>query len=48
MPRKKTSRNAAGAGSIRQRKDGTWEARYSTGRDPYTGRQIQKSVYGKT
>ncbi len=36
-----------GEGSIRQRKDGTWEARYSYGRDDY-GRQVQKSIYGKT
>lgn len=41
-------RNAQGAGSIRQRKDGTWEARYTVGRNPGTGKQIQKSVYGKT
>jgi integrase len=42
------TRNAAGAGSIRQRKDGTWEGRYTVGRDPGDGHQIQKSVYGKT
>ncbi len=47
MPRKST-RNAAGSGTIRQRKDGTWEAHYTVGRDPGTGKQIQKSVYGKT
>ena len=47
MP-KKTTRNASGSGSIRQRPDGTWEARYTVGRDPGTGRQVQKSVYGKT
>lgn len=41
-------RNAQGAGSIRQRKDGTWEARYTAGRNPATGKQVQKSVYGKT
>ena len=41
------SRNAKGAGTIRQRKDGTWEARYTTGRNPGTGKQVQKSVYGK-
>jgi hypothetical protein len=41
-------RNAHGAGSIRQRPDGRWEARYSTGRDPGTGKQIQRSVYGAT
>lgn len=48
MPRKKTTRNAQGGGTIRQRKDGTWEARYTVGRNPGTGKQIQKSVYGKT
>lgn len=37
-----------GAGSIRQRKNGNWEARYTVGRDPGTGKQIQKSIYGKT
>ena len=47
MPRK-TTRNAQGGGTIRQRADGTWEARYTLGRDPGTGKQIQKSVYGKT
>lgn len=47
MPRKST-RNAQGGGSIRQRKDGSWEARYTVGRDPGTGKQIQKSIYGKT
>lgn len=48
MPRKKTTRNAQGSGSIRQRKDGTWEARFTTGRDPGTGKQIQRSKYFKT
>jgi len=48
MPKKKNSRSASGAGSIRQRKDGRWEGRYSAGRDPGTGRQVQKSVYGDT
>lgn len=46
--RKKTTRNAQGSGTIRQRKDGTWEARYTVGRDPGTGKQVQKSIYGKT
>lgn len=45
---KKTTRNAKGAGMIRHRKDGLWEARYTAGYDPGTGKQIQKSVYGKT
>lgn len=47
MPRKST-RNAQGSGTIRQRKDGTWEARYTVGRDPGTGKQIQRSVYAAT
>ena len=34
-------------GSIRKRADGTWEARYSDGRDA-NGRQIQRSIYAKT
>lgn len=45
---RKTTRNAQGAGSLRQRADGTWEARYTVGRDLGTGKQIRKSVYGKT
>lgn len=45
---RKNTRNASGSGSIRQRKDGTWEARFSVGRDPGTGKIIRKSVYGKT
>lgn len=38
MPRK-NSRNAQGSGTIRQRKDGCWEARYIVGRNPGTGRR---------
>lgn len=45
---RKTTRNAQGSGTIRQRKDGRWEARYTVGRDPGTGKQIQRSVYGAT
>ena len=41
-------RSAQGAGSIRERKDGLWEARYTVGRNPATGKQVRKSVYGKT
>ena len=49
MPNNNSSkRNAQGGGSIRQRKNGTWEARYTIGRNSGTGKQIQKSVYGKT
>jgi len=47
MPRK-TSRNAQGGGTIRQRSDGRWEARYTVGRDPGTGKQVQRSIYGAT
>lgn len=45
MPRKNT-RNAQGAGSIRQRSDGRWEARYTVGRDLGTGKQLRRSIYG--
>lgn len=48
-------RNAQGAGTIRKKtvtKNGQqytyWEARITTGRDPGTGRQIQRSFTGKT
>ena len=41
-------KKANGSGSIRQRPDGRWEGRYSAGFDPGTGKQIQRSVYGKT
>lgn len=44
MARKKNTRNAHGDGSIRERKDGRWEARYTAGRDPSTGKQIQRSA----
>lgn len=42
------TKSAKGSGTIRKRSDGRWEARYTTGIDPKTGKQIQKSVYGKT
>jgi len=45
---RKQSRNAQGSGTIRQRPDGRWEARYTIGRDPGTGKQVQRSVYGET
>lgn len=48
MPRKSNTRAAQGSGTIRRRKDGTWEGRFTIGRDPGTGKQVQKSVYGKT
>ena len=44
----KAIKNAKGGGTIRKRPDGRWEARYTLGIDPKTGKQIQKSVYGKT
>ena len=47
MPRK-TTRNAQGGGTIRQRPDGRWEGRVTLGRDPGTGKQVQKSIYGAT
>lgn len=51
----KSSRGAQGAGSIRKltvKRNGKeytyWEARVTVGRDPGTGKQIQKSYTGKT
>jgi integrase len=47
--KKKINRSAQGGGTIRKRTDREgWEGRYTIGRDPGTGKQIQKSVYGKT
>jgi outer membrane receptor protein involved in Fe transport len=40
MPRKSNTRNAQGAGSIRQRSPDRWEARYTVGRDPATGKIV--------
>ena len=45
---RKATRSAQGGGTIRQRPDGRWEARFTVGRDPGTGKQIQRSVYGST
>ena len=45
---RKSTRAAAGAGSIRQRPDGTWEGRLTVGSDPGTGKPVRKSIYGKT
>ena len=41
-------RRANGEGSIRKRKDGRWEGRYTAGHDPDTGKQIFKNVLGKS
>ena len=41
-------RRANGEGSIRKRKDGRWEGRYTAGRDPETGKTITKNVLAKT
>ena len=55
MPRKSNSRAAQGAGTIRKKtvtRNGQtynyWEARITTGYDPGTGKQIQRSFSGKT
>jgi len=46
MPRKRAPN---GSGLVRQRKtDGLFEARYTVGRDPGTGKLIRKSIYAKT
>ncbi len=39
---------AQNAGSIRQRKNGKWEARVTVGTDPGTGKPIRRSIYGNT
>ena len=44
MPKKR----ANGEGSLRKRKDGRWEGRYTAGCDPATGKPIHKSVLAKT
>lgn len=41
-------KRANGEGTIRQRKDGRWEARCTCGYNPKTGQPIRKSVYGLT
>lgn len=41
------NKNGNNEGSIRKRANGKWEARYTDGRAP-DGRQIQRSIYGKT
>lgn len=48
MPRKSNTRAAAGAGSIRQRPDGRWEARVTVGTNPGTGKPVRRSLYGAT
>ena len=40
-------KNANNDGSIRKRANGTWEGRYTDGYND-AGKQIQRSVYGKT
>ena len=41
-------KRANGEGSIRKRKDGRWEGRYTAGRDPETGKAIYKNVLGRS
>jgi len=43
--KKKTNRAPAGAGSISQRKDGTWQGSVSMGINPATGKSKRKYVY---
>lgn len=44
---KKKNKRGQNEGSIRQRKDGSWEARYTIGFNT-KGKPIRKSIYGKT
>ena len=48
MPNSKTTRTPSGAGSIRQRPDGRWEARLTLGYDEGTGKRKTLSIYGAT
>ncbi len=55
MPRQNMTKGAGGTGSIRKistTKNGKqytyWQARYTAGYDPGTGKQIQRSITGKT
>ena len=41
-------RRGNGEGSIRKRKDGRWEGRYTVGTDPETGATLSRNVLGKT
>ena len=41
-------KRANGEGSIRKRKDGRWEGRYTAGHDPETGKASYKNVLGRT
>lgn len=43
-----STKRANNEGSIRQRPDGRWEARYTVGTNPGTGKPIRKSIYGDT
>ena len=38
----------SGEGTLRLRKDGRWEGRYTVGRDPETGKPIVKNVLGRS
>lgn len=48
MARTSNTRAAQGAGSIRQRSDGRWEARVTVGTNPGTGKPIRRSIYAAT
>ena len=48
MAQKSINRSIKGSGSIRMRRRGVWEARYTIGVDPGTKKQIQRSIYGKS
>ena len=45
---KKSGKRANGEGTLYERKDGTWEAKITVGKDPVTGKPIRKTFYGKS
>ncbi len=48
MARRSNTRAAQGAGTIRQRSNGKWEARITIGTNPGTGKPIRRSIYADT
>ena len=40
-------KRANGEGSIRKRKDGRWEGRYTAGHDPETGKAIYRMCWAE-
>ena len=48
MPKRSNTKRANGSGTIRKRKNGFWEARYTAMIDTGSGKQVQRSIYSKS